>query len=914
MNRSQLVVAPGARVEIRDEEWVVRTVKPEASGGQAIEVTGVSGLVQAREAIFLDSIDEVTVLRPEDTALVADTSSRYAHTRLYLESLFRRTPPTDNAIHLGHQAAINPVPYQLRPAARALGLLRPRFLMADGVGLGKTIEVGVLLTELIRRGRGRRILVVAMKSILAQFQEELWGRFTIPLVRLDSVGVQRVQSKIPSSMNPFHFYDRVIVSVDTLKNDVKYRQHLENCRWDAIVVDECQNVAMRTRGGRGQGSQRAQLAKLLATQCDALILTSATPHDGSPQSFASLVRLLEPTAIANEDDFTHEEVTEFFQRKFKKDVAHEIAEAFPERKTEARHVAASAAENAFISRLHGATFRTIDSARGGGGVLFRTTLLKAFLSSPQACISTIDKRLAHKRMNLDELTGDPREAAVTDQTLLLELRGMAEAAAAQTFPKLAALLKRVHEISSAERGGGRVVIFSERIQTLEFLRDVLVQECGLRWKKGDSDNQIEIFHGTLDDTSQMALVKSFGSADSSIRVLLASDAAAEGINLHYHCHHLVHFDLPWSLITLVQRNGRIDRYGQNHTPHIDYLLTVPESPDVRGDLRVLDRLIEKEEQVQKNLGDAAWLMNLHSTELEEDEVAHAVQGDKSAEDVLPDEPRHDEGNDWFNEIFGGGASEAEPVLKTRERVSLFASDVDFARAAFEVAVAERDEMVRWKPDFQGFDLAPPADLERRYEFLPPELTPKRGRFRLTVDRDRVMHAIEVARQKEGEWPEWELFWPHHPVCEWLDDRVLSELGRHQALVVSVPSRLEPDDALFLFQGIFSNRRSQTVLVDWFAVPFRADEPQPPVPWDEALARTGLRDVQGNPGTETVPASLPGLRQAAVARAREHMLALRAQRAEQLAAPLRSGLRALSAWREKSLEILKDRANCGGEGR
>ena len=390
MNGERLVVAPGARVEVRDEEWVVRTVQPEASGGQAIEVTGVSELVRERRAIFLDSIDQIKVLRPEETELVADTSSRYAHTRLYLESLFRRTPATDTAIHLGHQAAINPVDYQLRPAARALGLLRPRFLMADGVGLGKTIEVGVLLTELIRRGRGRRILVVAMKSILAQFQEELWGRFTIPLVRLDSVGVQRVQSKIPSSMNPFHFFDRVIVSVATLKNDVKYRQHLENCRWDAIVVDECQNVAMRTRGGRGQGSQRAQLAKLLATQCDALILTSATPHDGSPQSFASLVRLLEPTAIADEDNFTHEEVADFFQRKFKKDVAHEIAEAFPERETAPRHVAASAAENAFIDRLQAATFRTIDSGRGSGGILFRTTLLKAFLSSPQACISTMD--------------------------------------------------------------------------------------------------------------------------------------------------------------------------------------------------------------------------------------------------------------------------------------------------------------------------------------------------------------------------------------------------------------------------------------------------------------------------------------------------------------------------------------------
>lgn len=903
MNSKHVVLAPGARVEIRDEEWVVRSVKPEASGGQAVEVSGVSELVRDRTAIFLDALDDITVLRPEDTELVADTSSRYANTRLYLESLHRRTPPTDSAIHLGHLAAITPVDYQLRPTSRALELLRPRFLMADGVGLGKTIEVGVLLTELIRRGRGRRILVVAMKSILTQFQEELWGRFTIPLVRLDSVGIQRVQSKVPSSMNPFHFFDRVIVSVDTLKNDVKYRQHLENCRWDVIVVDECQNVAMRTRGGRGQGSQRAQLAKLLATQCDALILTSATPHDGSPESFASLVRLLEPTAIADETDFEHGEVAGYFQRKFKKDVAHEYAEAFPEREMDLQRLDASEAENAFIEKLKSVKFQTIDSRRGSGGILFRTTLLKAFLSSPQACISTIDKRLAHKRMDVEALTGDAREAAETDREALLKLRALAEAAGKQGFPKLAALLKRVRAVlgekRSKEQGKSRVVIFSERIQTLEFLRDVLSEACKLKWEQGGSKNQIETFHGTLDDTSQMALVKSFGSADSPIRVLLASDAAAEGINLHYHCHHLIHFDLPWSLITLVQRNGRIDRFGQKQTPFIDYLLTVPANPEVRGDLRILDRLIEKEEQVQKNLGDAAWLMNLHSAELEEEEVARVVQREKEAEDVLPDKPSSDEGDDWFNDVFGGVSEQADPPLEVRDRSSLFDSDLDFAREAFEVAVEDRDDVVVWKPDLQGFDLAPPDDLARRYEFLPAELTRKRKRFRLTVDRDRVMQAIEVARQKELEWPEWELFWPQHPVCEWLDDRVLSALGRHQALVVTVPAGLAPDDALFLFQGIYSNHRSQAVLVDWFAVPFRDGVPQSPVPWEQALDRAGLRDVKGNPGAEMIPASLLDLRQTAVDSAREHMRAIRAQRAEQVSAPLRAGIRELLAWKEKS---------------
>ena len=303
MTAPMLSYAPGSRVVIRDEEWLVRRVDPSSDGGHLLNCDGVSELVRGRAALFLTELeDEIVVLDPAKTELVADTSSHFNSTFLYLEAQLRRSTPNDDQIHLGHRAVMNLVPYQLDPALQALKQPRQRILIADATGLGKTLEAGILTTELIQRGRGQRILVVALKSMLTQFQKEFWSRFSIPLVRLDSVGLQRVRNSIPSNHNPFNFYDRTIISIDTLKSNLEYRNYLENAWWDIIIIDECQNVAARANE---EGlARRARLARLLAGRSDTMILLSATPHDGSARSFASLMSLLDPTAISDPDDYT----------------------------------------------------------------------------------------------------------------------------------------------------------------------------------------------------------------------------------------------------------------------------------------------------------------------------------------------------------------------------------------------------------------------------------------------------------------------------------------------------------------------------------------------------------------------------------------------------------------------------------
>ena len=150
-----------------------------------------------------------------------------------------------------------------------------------------------------------------------------------------------------------------------------------------------------------------------------------------------------------------------------------------------------------------------------------------------------------------------------------------------------------------------MVIFTERIETLKFLKEQLTKDLKLK------ANQVEILHGALSDIDQQRVVESFGKDESSVRLLIASDVASEGINLHYLCHRLVHFDIPWSLMVFQQRNGRIDRYGQEKRPEIVYLVTESGNDKINGDMRILEVLIEKDQQASKNIGDPSAFMKVY---------------------------------------------------------------------------------------------------------------------------------------------------------------------------------------------------------------------------------------------------------------------------------------------------------------
>ena len=602
------IIAPGARVLIRDAEWLVRRTDRTSTGGLAIEAIGLSELVRDKQAIFLEEIEPaIKVLEAAETELVPDTSSSYKASLLYIESLLRQTPPTDEHIYIGHKAAMDTVPYQLEPALQALKQPRQRILIADGVGLGKTLEAGILISELIKRGKGKRILVLTVKSMMTQFQKELWSRFTIPLVRLDSEGIQRARAEIPSNHNPFYYFDKAIISIDTLKQDREYRTYIEGAYWDIIVIDEAHNVAER-----GTNSLRSRLAQLISRKSDTLIMLSATPHDGRARSFASLMNMLDPTAIADPDKYGPEDIKGLCIRRFKKDIKDQVEQAFKQRRIFQARKDTSVIEEQVFDFFAQLTFKRIDQKRGGEQ-LFKTTLEKALFSSPAACIQTIEARIKKLDKSEDQFANDIKS--------LVELKSRLQKVSPEHFSRYQ---KCLDIIRTAMKWDGRdtadrLVIFTERIETMKFLKDNLPKDLGLK------EGQTMVLHGTMSDKEQQDLVEEFGKEQSPLRLLIASDVASEGINLHYLCHRMVHFDIPWALMVFQQRNGRIDRYGQKFNPEIFYLLNESGNAKIKGDMRILELLIHKDNQAVENIGDPSTLMGVFDIDKQESVTAHAIE-------------------------------------------------------------------------------------------------------------------------------------------------------------------------------------------------------------------------------------------------------------------------------------------------
>ena len=826
-------IIPGSLVKVRGEEWrVIRkrffTTSPHSDF--EIEAEGLTGVVIGHKSVFLSNLDEISLVHPDKIIIAQDESKGFIQTKIYLESLLRKLPiRNDDKICVGHKGVFDPYLYQLQPALKALDQLRPRILIGDGVGLGKTVEVGILLSELIKRGKGRRILVITPKSILTQFQKEMFNRFGIALTRLDSNGIAELNRNIPSTMNPFMFHDRVIISMDTLKNK-RYLTALERCDWDTIVIDECHNVSIK---GGNTKNQRAKLAKTLCDRAEAVILASATPHDGTMEGFASLIKLLDPTSIRDERNYDAQDIENVFIRRTKNNVSSEIRNGKARDNVKIdfnlndNEVQVLKAINSLDldCDIKSKSYKKI---KGAGFIeLFKTTLVKGFLSSPYALIDTIENKIENKSTN---------EA---DTKKLKNILALTKKVQTPNFTKYKKLLEIATGLAESN---SRLVIFTERRATLKFLEEQLIRD------KIYKSDEILVMHGSMGDVDAQDVASRFQSAKDKVKVLLATNVAAEGLNLHHNCNHLIHFDLPWSFIILEQRNGRIDRLGQLKVPRMYYMCARSNDPEVRGDLHITDKLSQRMENASISMDDESLEAGFLSGEEEAIQMTFDFEcsaGDQKSQQLNAHFDFFNMANgktiDLVNDTFDGNVKELE---------SFYDSDQDFLTDALSVLNVEHSSTK------DKVTVALDRELRSELDTAPKEIF-KNDNVIFLFDKKKMEKEIQNSVQF-NEWSSFHWASDHHPLLEWVINRCSDIYPGENTPVVFYRGKDEDHKMGFLMQGILYNKHGQIIFEEWavctYETMFKKDgEPYGPYSISEIKKWTGLSGQNvANPKEKLTP--------------------------------------------------------------
>jgi len=553
-------------------------------------------------------------------------------------------------------------PYQLEPLRRALAAPRTNLLLADDVGLGKTIEAGLVIEELLLRHRARSVIIVCPPSLALKWRDEMREKFGLDFVIVDSARMAADRRTYGLAANPLRLHPRVIVSMAWLPGvraqrllrevlaDAARSGTARSYAFDVLVVDEAHHVApaapSAVGGGRGYAvdSQRTQALRRLAESCEHRLFLSATPHNGYTESFSALLEMIDPRRFARGASIDTTALDEVTVRRLKSQIKEKD---FRHRSVKVLAYEASPDEEQAYATLDG-LLRDSGRSQGRRHLDIAALLLKKrFLSSPWAFAQTLEGYLDQSlpggglggineldddyytevmgsgqsdeeegltaQPEMDTLlatrASDPLSTATREQ--LEELAAWGRGYQSRPDSRLEALVSFLDAVCRPDGRtwmNERVVVFTEYADTLDWIVSVLRQQ--------GYSKRLEVIRGSTSAEEREEVRARFTASptEEPVRVLVATDAAGEGIDLQSYCHRLVNFDVPFNPSRLEQRVGRIDRYGQREVPEIYYLTPSVKAGLYAGHQDFLGRLAAKIATETQDLGAVNPLIDEQITE------------------------------------------------------------------------------------------------------------------------------------------------------------------------------------------------------------------------------------------------------------------------------------------------------------
>ncbi|EPF5451849.1 DEAD/DEAH box helicase [Pseudomonas aeruginosa] len=642
---------------------------------------------------------------------------------------------------------IEPLPHQIHLVHHIIASGNYNWLIADDVGLGKTIETGMLLHALRQRDLIKRILLVTPAGLTKQWQEELYHKFKIEDFEIYG------EDFFINEPRQWKMHDCVIGSMDRLKQEGHLESLLQAEPWDLVIFDEGHRLSRRQYGQKLDSSERYDLAKSLRSQTEHMLLLSATPHQGMQDKFVALLELLRPErrtdlmALNIKPEILHDMVF----RNHKADVTDAEGNfIFQGKITSALQVPSSKESIEFDKTLQDYLRKGYDAGealgRTGNAIGFVMTVYRKLAASSAAAIhralcNRLQRLLDDEANGLsdeelrdqrylgeweEQFTSDAREFFAGEVQLLKDL--IAEAAALKANDlKLKLFIEDIIGKIHAANADEKVLIFTEYRTTQNYLREALADHYG--------SDQVELINGSMQHAERREAIKRFEEQGG---FLISTEAGGEGINLQSKCHVMVNYDLPWNPMRLVQRIGRLYRYGQKKKVVV---FNIQQTDSL--DQNIVDLMYERIDSV---VTDLAEIQRHEFNEGLKDEILGQLAELIDVEDILQEATKL--GIDRTRERIDEALKQARTAAaKQRELFAHAAtSDPNELRDELEITVDHLYSFVLGMFDQLGIEVAERSHKERLLRIRLSEqvmrdmgLSPKASR-RMDVTLDRMLAA------------------------------------------------------------------------------------------------------------------------------------------------------------------------------